>query len=92
MGSLTYSNIGRTLSYHYDGAGNISQVLDSQNSTAVQTDYLYDGLNQLIRVNDSAAGKTTTYTYDAIGNRHSIKYNGSTYYYYYNLQGIIDLF
>ena len=66
--SLTYSNIGRTLSYHYDGAGNISRVVDSQNGAAEQTDYLYDGLNQLIRVNDSAAGKTTTYTYDNGGN------------------------
>ena len=62
VGSLTYSNIGRTLSYRYDGAGNISRVVDSQNGAAEQTDYLYDGLNQLIRVNDSAAGKTTTYT------------------------------
>lgn len=58
--SLTYSNIGRTLSYHYDGAGNISRVVDSQNGAAEQTDYLYDGLNQLIRVNDSIANKTTT--------------------------------
>ena len=68
VGSLTYSNIGRTLSYRYDGAGNISRVVDSQNGTDEQTDYLYDWLNQLIRVNDSAAGKTTTYTYDAGGN------------------------
>ena len=68
MGSLTYSNIGRTLSYRYDGTGNISRVVDSQNGAAEQTDYLYDGLNQLIRVNDSAAGKTTTYTYDNGGN------------------------
>ena len=72
MESLTYSNIGRTISYRYDGAGNISQVLDSQNGTDEQTDYLYDGLNQLIRVNDSAAGKTTTYTYDSWGNLLSV--------------------
>ena len=37
--------------------------------------YEYDGLDQLIRVNDQKANTTTLYTYDAGGNITSAKTN-----------------
>ncbi len=61
---------GVTLTYTYDDNGNITKVTDGTK----QTQYVYDALNQLIRVNDqtdtSAAttGTTWVYTYDLGGN------------------------
>ena len=48
-----------TLTYEYDKLGNILSVTDGNYTTS----YEYDSLNQLVRVNDEKAGKTTTYSY-----------------------------
>lgn len=58
--------------YSYDGNGNITSIVHGNERTT----YVYDGLNQLIRVNDSASNTTTIYTYDQGGNIISkIEYN-----------------
>ena len=54
----------KTYTYAYDENGNILSVNDGTNITS----YVYDGLNQLTRENNQAAGKTWTYAYDAGGN------------------------
>ena len=54
----------KTYTYTYDANGNILSIGDGTNTTS----YVYDGLNQLTRENNQAAGKTWTYTYDAGGN------------------------
>ena len=48
-----------TYTYAYDKLGNILSVTDGTYTTS----YEYDSLNQLTRVNDEKAGKTTTYSY-----------------------------
>jgi len=57
-------------SYTYDNRGNILSVVREAKNTNVKTttSYTYDGLNQLTRENNQAAGKTWVYTYDAGGN------------------------
>ena len=77
---------GTYMSYRYNENG--IRTRKSVNGTA--TEYLLDG-------SDIVAQKTGNniiwFNYDATGNRHSIEYNGSTYYYYYNLQGdVIGLY
>lgn len=60
----------RTLDYTYDANGNIKTVT----TDGVLTDsYTYDGLNQLVRHDNSAAGKSYVYSYDAGGNITSKK-------------------
>ena len=54
----------KTYTYTYDANGNILSIGDGTNTTS----YVYDGLNQLKRENNPAAGKTWTYAYDAGGN------------------------
>lgn len=56
--------VDKTYSYTYDSHGNILTVTGG--GTAVS--YVYDGLDQLVRENNQAAGKTWTYTYNAGGN------------------------
>ena len=53
------------LNYNYDVNGNITS--QSKNGTVKNT-YYYDELNQLVRVDDVTANKTTTYKYDVGGN------------------------
>ena len=48
-----------TYTYTYDKLGNILNVTDGTYTTS----YEYDSLNQLTRINDEKAGKTTTYSY-----------------------------
>lgn len=50
--------------YTYDGNGNITSVTHGSDVVT----YAYDELNQLVRVNDSAANTTTVYSYDLGGN------------------------
>ena len=61
---------GETCEYTYDNVGNIASVKRG----TLTTSYVYDALNQLIRVNDQsdttsgASGTTWTYEYDRGGN------------------------
>ncbi len=57
-------------SYDYDANGNIiaEYSLNASGTEALRYSYVYDGLNQLVRVNDAVAQKTYTYTYDGAGN------------------------
>ena len=60
-------------SYIYDANGNISSISRLQNGQSQNLSYEYDGLDQLVRVNDQKASTTTLYTYDAGGNITSAK-------------------
>ena len=62
-----------TDSYIYDANGNISSISRLQNGQTQNLSYEYDGLDQLVRVNDQKASTTTLYTYDAGGNITSAK-------------------
>ncbi len=68
VGDYTFKEIGRTISYTYDGSGNIATKADTKYSTTDKIEYFYDKLNQLIRENDPVANKTITYVYDDGGN------------------------
>ena len=50
----------------YDDMGNITSISDS--ADVVQNRYEYDDLNQLVREDNRALGKSYTYTYDDAGN------------------------
>src|SRR5699024_8916845 len=56
---------GETLTYDYDGKGNISKIVE--NGTELVS-YQYDGLGQLIRENDKKSNKSVVYSYDQGGN------------------------
>lgn len=66
----TISQSGVTLTYTYDGNGNITSVSDGTKTVS----YVYDGIGQLIRVNDPTdlntgnTGTTWVFTYDLSGN------------------------
>ena len=60
----SYGGSARSLSYSYDGNGNILRVTDGTNSTR----YSYDGYGQLVREDNQEAGKTWTWSYDTGGN------------------------
>ena len=67
-----YDNGFTRNTYGYDSRGNL--IYDGQTATGVAASstpglqYVYDDLNQLVRINDVAGGKTYTYTYDNRGN------------------------
>ena len=78
--SMNYSQNGMdspltyfTDSYSYDDNSNISSISRLKNGQTKNLSYEYDGLDQLIRVNDQKANVTTLYTYDAGGNITSAK-------------------
>ncbi|MBE6939730.1 MAG: RHS repeat protein [Ruminococcaceae bacterium] len=50
--------------YTYDSRGNIITISDGTHTTS----YVYDHLDQLVRENNQAAGKSWVYTYDNGGN------------------------
>ncbi len=56
-------------SYTYDDNGNILSVTDLD---GYKTEYEYDGLNQLVRVDDELADTSYTYEYDEGGNLTSV--------------------
>ena len=57
-------------SYEYDANGNIiaEYSLNTGGTKALRYSYVYDALNQLVRVNDAVAQATYVYTYDGVGN------------------------
>ncbi|MBQ7374140.1 MAG: hypothetical protein IJW64_06260 [Clostridia bacterium] len=54
-----------SLSYAYDGKGNISQI--NQNGKLLAK-YTYDGLNRLVREDNAKLNKTYLFEYDRTGN------------------------
>ena len=56
--------------YDYDANGNITAEysLNAGGTKSLRYGYVYDELNQLVRVNDAIAQKTYVYTYDGAGN------------------------
>lgn len=63
-------NFGEKLSYTYDDNGNIETI---RKNGVLQETYHYDGLNQLVRADSAAQGKSFVYAYDAGGNILSVK-------------------
>jgi RHS repeat-associated protein len=62
---------GRVIEYTYDEAGNLTSRVTASQSLV----YTYDARNRLTSVTQTVAGgtpRTTTYTYDAVGNRASM--------------------
>lgn len=57
-------------SYTYDANGNITAEYskNASGTKSLRYGYVYDNLNQLVRVNDAVAQKTFVYTYDESGN------------------------
>ena len=78
-----------TLTYTYDGAGNIAS-LKSSNEGGASMSYGYDQLNRLSSVTDP--GGVTNYTYDPVGNLAGYSYpNGvSTSYTYDTLNRLTN--
>jgi len=64
-----------TLSYSYDGAGNLASI-SSNHANGVLVSYAYDELNRLSTVEDSRlqGSNTTTYTYDPASNVATVAY------------------
>lgn len=57
-------NNGTAIAYEYDEKGNITGITQGGKKTT----YQYDALNQLLRENNEARGRTFTYKYDTGGN------------------------
>ncbi|MEJ0001950.1 MAG: immunoglobulin-like domain-containing protein [bacterium] len=64
----------QNLTYSYDNVGNITQIIDTSNTSSAKTaNYVYDDLNRMTSatITAVASGQSTythTFTYDAIGN------------------------
>ncbi len=68
---------GTVLAYTYDESGNKKQLTVTLPDTTQQiTTYTYDALNRLETVTDTNG--TTSYGYDAVGNRASVSYPNNT--------------
>ena len=67
-GAVTFKP--KKLSYAYDANGNIETI---RKNGVLQETYHYDVLNQLVRADSAAQGKSFVYTYDAGGNILSVK-------------------
>lgn len=77
-------NNGQSLTYAYDGNGNVLTVTDAASRT---TSYQYDAQNRLTRVSAPDNG-VTSYTYDAEGRLYSVQDpRGLRTYFYYNSFG-----
>ena len=100
VGNYTYDKLGReasmtlknggtakmSLVYGYNSTGTVARVTGQVNSVNVTEGYRYDILNRLISANVADSGTTTSssYAYDALGNRLSQSSNGIATSYSYN--------
>ncbi len=79
--------------YSYDPNGNLTGIADSSPGTAIGTYAVsYDGINQVAKVEEQAAGitqHTTTYGYDAAGNLTSRGHDAATSAYTYDLRNLL---
>ncbi len=72
-----------TLTYTYDGFGDLYQIVSST-ANGTQLTYLYDPLNRVTNVVDRFTN-STTYSYDAVGNLQTqVLPNGVTNAYFYD--------
>jgi RHS repeat-associated protein len=62
--SVSYSDGTATVTFTYDGSGNLIKRVDASGSTT----YTYDKANRLLTRANTASNKTLTYKYDAVGN------------------------
>ena len=74
-----------TVTYAYDGAGNLKTQTDPSGTTS----YTYDGRNQVLTKNAASGGGTLTYNYDADGNLTLVKDAGGTTTYSYNTRNLL---
>jgi YD repeat-containing protein len=82
----------RTVTYDYDAAGNRRNQFVTIGGVTTQTQYSYDGTNQLTQFIVSTNVGSTQYTYDANGNTTSATVNQGggiveTTYYFYDVAG-----
>ena len=59
---------GVSIGYDYDSLGNITRISNIRYDGISRQTYVYDGLGQLVRENDSSRQKSFTYEYDGGGN------------------------
>src|SRR5215472_15172154 len=83
--SASYSDGTTTVTYTYDGSGNVIQRTDASGITT----YTYDLANRLLTVANTANGKTVTYTYDPAGNLTSVSDGGGTRNYTYDSRNLL---
>ncbi len=67
-------HFGNTVTYDYDAAGRLSDVIDAMTPSRMTT-FTYDAANHLRTVQDpyNGAGAKTIYAYDAVGNRNTVQ-------------------
>jgi RHS repeat-associated protein len=65
---VSFNDGSITVTYTYDGSGNVIQRTDASGTTT----YAYDLANRLLMRANTAGGKTLTYSYDPVGNLTSL--------------------
>jgi RHS repeat-associated protein len=83
--SISYNDGTISVSYAYDGSGNLIQRTDESGTTT----YTYDLANRLLTRADTAGGKTLTYAYDPDGNLTSLSDGGGTRNYTYDSRNLL---
>lgn len=79
-----------SVSYAYDGSGNMVRKVDSSLAEPRRTThYAYDVLNRLIEIRDGADAVVATYTYDPFDNRLSKTVGGVTTLYLHGDEGLL---
>src|ERR1700735_1130453 len=74
-----------TVTYVYDGAGNLKTQTDPSGTTS----YTYDGLNLVLTKTATSGGGTLTYGYDADGNLTSATDAGGATTYVYHTRNLL---
>ena len=74
-----------TVTYAYDGAGNLKTQADSSGTTT----YAYDGLNLITSRTATSGGGTLTYGYNLNGNLNLVKDGGGTTTYVYSDRNLL---
>jgi RHS repeat-associated protein len=82
---LSFNDGSITVSYTYDGSGNLIQRTDGSGITS----YAYDLASRLLTRANTAGGKTLTYTYDPVGNLTSLSDGGGTRNYSYDSRNLL---
>ncbi len=80
------SSLLQDISYQYDGANNIKDIIDNTSTQATLRDqsFSYDPINRLDIANLLGTSEVYDYGYDDVGNRLSLDINGNTTAYGYS--------